>query len=173
MHGCSSVALNYGRWCTWINAICKTHWNPNEQIKRLKLCWFSVNMQWSLYTGARSFWWYIVADLYLTRIRLSVGEISEPCLGICTYKIPLIVDRHIGGTTILSNLKAVYTFNPPLFCTSLGHIMHRIDGYGISCVIYLSVFCWCQTPEGVVSPHRAITRVQPIYSIDRHRFQGR
>ena len=27
--------------------------------------------------------------------------------------------------------------------------------------IWLCVYCWCQTPEGVVSPRRAITRAQP------------
>ena len=26
---------------------------------------------------------------------------------------------------------------------------------------WLCVYCWCQTPEGVVSPRRAITRAQP------------
>ena len=29
---------------------------------------------------------------------------------------------------------------------------------------WLCVYCWCQTPEGVVSPHRAITRAQPEWS---------
>ena len=29
---------------------------------------------------------------------------------------------------------------------------------------WLCVYCWCQTPEGVVSPRRAITRAQPEWS---------
>ena len=29
----------------------------------------------------------------------------------------------------------------------------------------LCVYCWCQTPEGVVSPCRAITRAQPDYNM--------
>ena len=30
---------------------------------------------------------------------------------------------------------------------------------------WLCVYCWCQTPEGVVSPRRAITRAQPDYNM--------
>ena len=29
---------------------------------------------------------------------------------------------------------------------------------------WLCVYCWCQTPEGVVLPRRAITRAQPEWS---------
>ena len=32
---------------------------------------------------------------------------------------------------------------------------------------WLCVYCWCQTPEGVVSPRRAITRAQPEWSPSR------
>ena len=46
----------------------------------------------------------------------------------------------------------------------MAHGLCFVPGWYLRDQTWLYVYCWCQTPEGVVSPRRAITRAQPEWS---------
>ena len=78
------------------------------------------------------------------------------------------------GEITLCKSKGHANFEAMRFC--FGHVALTVTGrmteacgsltvVGLRDQAGLCVYCWCQTLEGVVSPHRAITREQPDYNM--------
>ena len=109
----------------------------------------------------------------------SLTEMFYMCFVTMHRKWVLYIDQNFQGNTfnkntwydiqyeIMSKLEYLHKISSSCLFDDGAyprcHVNNKYDWNNV-CLrdqTWLCVYCWCQTPEGVVSPRRAITRAQP------------